>query len=82
MSKMNETEWVNLFSKVLFGIIILFTAITIYIFLWGKVGILPGLPNTGEDAQWIFYAIFSFAVVIAISVFHLYVTLIMQKKRR
>jgi hypothetical protein len=43
---------------------------------------VPGLPNMNEDAQWIYYAIFSFAVVIAVSAFHLYVALFMQKKRR
>ena len=75
-------DYSKIISKALFVLICIFGLVTIYTFLWGKAGVLPGLPNMDEDAQWIYYAIFSFAVVIALAAFHLYVSLFLNKKRR
>ena len=68
-------------SKVLFILIAVYVAASIYIFLWGRLGIVPGLPNLDINAMWIYYAIFSFIVVIVLAVFHLGVDIFNQKKR-
>jgi hypothetical protein len=75
-----KTDWIGRISKALFVLIIVYAAISVYTLLWGGIGVAPALPGTDIDAMWIYYAIFSFAVVIGISVFHLGINFLVEKE--
>jgi len=71
-----------LISKIIFVLLIIYAVISLYIFLWGTINIIPGLPGLEEDSTWIYFSIISFVMVIIISVFHLGKTILLQRKKQ
>jgi len=70
-----------LISRIIFALLIIYGIISLYIFFWGSIRILPGLRGIEEDSKWIYFSIISFVMVIIISVFHLGKTILLQKRK-
>ena len=71
----------NPFSKVLFGLIILYSVPSIYALLWG-LELAGNFAGIADDILWISYITMSFVLVISISAFHHVTTTILRRKRR
>ena len=67
------------FAKIIFALIIIYAAVSIYTLLWGYIGVLPLLPGSDIDVMWIYFSLFSFSMVIIISVYYLSLTVIQKR---
>ena len=68
-----------LFTKVLFVLVVFYTALSVYILLWG-LGITDNILSPNENYTWIIYSIVSFGLATLLAAYHL-ATLIFRQKR-
>jgi membrane protein YdbS with pleckstrin-like domain len=66
-------------TKVLFVLIVLYIAVSVYILLWG-LGIVDNILTEDNNAIWVNYSIMSFGLTTILAAFHLY-TMIARRKR-